>query len=244
MAAPLAESAVPVACELSIILPCLNEAAIVRPALVRLQALRGAAVELILVDGGSRDGTPRLAAPLVDQLLVSAAGRARQMNAGARLARGRVLWFLHVDTAWPESAVALLLAATARTGWGRFDVRLSGERRLFRLIERMMNWRSCLTGIATGDQGIFVVRDWFFAVGGYPQIALMEDIALSKRLKRRGMPACIRQPLITASRRWESQGVLLTVLRMWSLRLAYFFGVDPATLARWYPPCNTPGQDC
>jgi len=224
---------------LSIVIPCLNEAAIVRQRLSALQGLRERGHQLILVDGGSDDGTPDLAAGLVDQLLASPAGRARQMNCGAEAAEGVALWFLHLDTEVPADADRLILKALEHRLWGRFDVRLSGRQTAFRVIEWMMNRRSCLTGIATGDQGVFVRRNRFEQVRGYPRIELMEDIALSRRLKRQGLPACIKTPLRTSSRRWETHGIVRTVVLMWSLRLAYFLGASPAFLARRYPSCPT-----
>lgn len=220
---------------LSVIIPALNEADHIVPLLDALSPLRARGVEVILVDGGSRDATRELAEGRVDRLLHRGRGRARQLNAGAAVARGEVLWFLHADTRIPEDAEEHLRAALGRRAWGRFDVRLSGAHPLLRVVERAMNLRSCLTGIATGDQGIFLRREDFHALGGFPAIELMEDIALSKRLKRTlGRPACVRIPLITSSRRWERRGILRTIVLMWWLRLAYALGVKPARLARWY----------
>lgn len=219
----------------SCIVPVLNEAPIVAVRLAALQWLRAAGHELILVDGGSADGTAEIAAPWVDRLLSSAPGRAVQMNTGAEAARGDLLWFLHLDAEPSPGAADALLSAVARGHiWGRFDVRLSGAEPMLRVVERMMNLRSRWTGIATGDQGIFVVREVFERAGGYPVIALMEDIALSKRLKRVGRPACLRQRIVASSRRWEQAGTWQTIALMWRLRLGYWFGIDPATLARRY----------
>lgn len=230
----------------SIVIPCLNEAAIVRQRLSALQGLRERGHQLILVDGGSDDGTLELTAGLIDCLVASPPGRARQMNRGAAVAEGATLWFLHLDTEVPADADRLILRALDHRLWGRFDVRLSGRQTAFRVIEWMMNRRSCLTGIATGDQGLFVRRGLFEQVRGFPQIDLMEDIALSRRLKRQGRPACIKTPLFTSSRRWETHGIVRTVLLMWSLRLAYFLGASPAFLARQYPSCPTdsPKRGC
>ncbi len=226
---------------ISVVIPCLNEAAICQARLAALQGLRSAGHELILVDGGSDDGTPELARGLVDSLLASPAGRARQMNAGARQASGEILWFLHLDSQVPpEAAGAIGQAAISGPGWGRFDVRLDGRAPLLRVVERMMNLRTRLTGIVTGDQGLFVRRALFERVGGFPEIALMEDIAISKRLRRIASPARLRGPLVTSGRRWEREGVLRTVLLMWFLRAAYWLGADPAWLARIYYPCATP----
>lgn len=220
----------------SIIIPALNEAAGIARTLAPLQCAREGGHEVILVDGGSGDGTPERAAPLADQVLSSAPGRARQMNAGAAIAAGDVLLFLHADTRLPDGGLEHVAAALAKGHrWGRFDVRLSGPHPLLRLVERMMNLRSRLTGIATGDQAMFMTREAFEGVGGFPDIPLMEDIAISKTLKTRfGRPACLRGPAVTSSRRWEQGGVVRTILLMWRLRLAYFLGADPAHLAMAY----------
>ena len=230
---------------LSVIIPCLDEGALIRPALRALRPLRDQGCELLLVDGGSRDGSPQLAVGLVDRLLRSAPGRARQMNAGASLASGEILWFLHLDSQIPAGATRLILAGLAQSGrgWGRFDIRLSGDRPSLRLVAAMMNLRSRLSGIATGDQGIFVRRDWFKSLGGYAEMPLMEDVEFSRRCKRRGPPLCIPTPLVTSSRRWERDGVWRTIALMWRLRLAYFLGADPAQLARRYRPCASPAPE-
>lgn len=221
---------------LSIIIPMLDEAAGITAALAPLQALRRAGHELIVVDGGSADGSAALAAPLADRVVHSAPGRARQMNTGARLAGGEVLVFLHADSALPNDCARLIAEGLPRSGrrWGRFDVRLSGRHPALRLIETLMNLRSRLSGIATGDQAIFVERRLFESVGGFPDIALMEDIALSRVLKRSGRPLCLSERVITSSRRWENHGIASTVWLMWRLRLAYFFGADPRALRRRY----------
>jgi len=186
---------------------------------------------VIVVDGGSADGTPELARALCDQLVRSEKGRARQMNAGARLARGDALLFLHADTRLPPGADRIVLAALERASWGRFDVRIEGRHPLLGVVARAMNLRSRLSGIATGDQAIFVRRDAF---AGFPEIALMEDIAFSRAMKRRGRPACLREQVLTSRRRWEQAGVLRTVALMWRLRLLYSLGVSPERLARDY----------
>jgi rSAM/selenodomain-associated transferase 2 len=221
---------------IAIILPVRNEEAQIAACLTLLQPLRRQNCELIVVDGGSDDRTVALAEPLADRVIFSPKGRAAQMNTGAQQAHGDVLWFLHADSLPPPDAVALIRAALTDPNqhWGRFDVRLSGQHPLFRMVETLMNVRSRLTGIATGDQGLFVRRDLFEQVGGYPPIALMEDIALSRLLKQQSRPVCLRQRLTTSSRRWERDGILRTILLMWRLRLAYFFGADPDQLARIY----------
>ncbi len=222
--------------QLSIIMPVLDEGDALADSLAALQDLRAAGHELVLVDGGSRDDSLRLAQGRVDRILHSPPGRARQMNAGAAAATGEVLLFLHADTRLPATALNDIAQALRTSVWGRFDVRLSGRAWPLRIIERLMNWRSCLTGMATGDQAIFVRRAVFEQVGGYPDVPLMEDLELSRRLKRLSRPACVRAPVITSSRRWEEQGILRTVLLMWSLRLAWFLGVPPGRLARIYYP--------
>jgi rSAM/selenodomain-associated transferase 2 len=220
---------------ISIIMPCLNEAAQIGDTLAALQPLRQQGLQLILVDGGSSDGTRQRAAGLVDRLEQSAPGRARQMNHGARLADGDILWFLHADTLAPVSAPQAILQASAEgRAWGRFDIRLSGATWPFRVIERAINLRSRLSGIATGDQGIFVGRALFDRVGGFPDLPLMEDLALSDALKACARPACLRPQLLTSSRRWEHRGILRTLLLMWRLRALYRLGVPARILARSY----------
>ncbi len=221
---------------LSIILPTLNEAHGIVPCLQPLQALRTRGHEIILADGGSRDATVTLAEPWVDKVIHSGRGRAVQMNAGARAAQGDVLLFLHADTRLPPDADALILNALQARGWGRFDVRLSGSQLLLRVVATLMNWRSRLTGIATGDQAIFVRRALFEKVGGFPEIPLMEDIALARALKKCGPPLCLKQRVLTSSRRWEQHGILRTIFLMWRLRLAYALGADPAQLVKRYYP--------
>jgi rSAM/selenodomain-associated transferase 2 len=226
---------------ISIIIPARNEAASLSVHLQALQGLRAQGHELIVVDGQSSDDTPAQASAWADQTLSSPAGRAVQMNLGAAHARGEVLLFLHADSTLPEQADQLIEAALQQRHWGRFDVRLSGRHWLLRVVERMMNWRSCLSGMATGDQGIFLSRATFEKIGGYPELPLMEDLALSKRLRRQfGWPACIHQPLITSSRRWEQHGILRTILLMWTLRLAWFLGVPAERLAARYRRSDPP----
>lgn len=221
--------------KISAIVPALNEAGRIAATLDDLAPLRAAGHEIILVDGGSRDGTPDQAAGRVDLLLRSPPGRATQMNRGAAAAAGDLLWFVHADTRIPPAALeSLYEAAASGRPWGRFDVRLSGGHPLLRVVERMMNLRSRLTGIATGDQGIFVSAAAFRRIGGFPDQPLMEDIALSTRLRALDRPLCLRPPLTTSSRRWERDGTLRTILLMWRLRLAYALGADPRALARRY----------
>jgi rSAM/selenodomain-associated transferase 2 len=221
---------------LSIVMPALNEAANIECVLGQLQPLRRRGHEIILVDGGSTDQTPALATNLVDRLLRASPGRSLQMNSGAAEARGKVLLFLHADTLLPEHCDRLIAAALAQDteGWGRFDIQLSGRRFIYRIISCCINVRSRLTGIATGDQAIFVSRDLFNKIGGYPAIALMEDIALSRRLCLYHRPLCLPAKVISSSRRWEKRGVFKTIVKMWWLRLRYFLGADPDKLAKLY----------
>jgi rSAM/selenodomain-associated transferase 2 len=221
---------------LSIIMPVLDEGEGIAGALDALAELRGLGVEIIVVDGGSHDATVQRARLRADQVLTAPRGRALQMNAGAAKAAGDVLLFLHADTRLPPEAERLVLDGLARSsrGWGRFDVTIDGRHPMLRLVAAMMNLRSRLSGIATGDQAIFVKRELFQTAGGFPEIPLMEDIALSKRLKRLSRPLCLRERAVTSGRRWETHGVFRTILLMWRLRLAYFFGADPAALAGRY----------
>jgi rSAM/selenodomain-associated transferase 2 len=221
--------------KLSIIMPVLDEAAEIETALAALAPYRARGVEVIVVDGGSSDATPELARPLADRVIAAARGRSLQMNAGAAIAQGGILLFLHADTRLPENADRLVLDSLARSGrtWGRFDVRIDGGG-LLRVVAAAMNLRSRLAGIATGDQALFVTRAAFESVGGFPPIALMEDVALSARLRRIGRPCALRARATTSARRWRAHGTLRTVLLMWRLRLRFFFGADPAKLARAY----------
>lgn len=224
----------------TIVIPTLNEESEIHACLMRLQALRAQGFEVIVVDGGSVDNTVHFAANLCDQIISSGSGRAQQMNAGARLAHGHLIFFLHVDSQLPDNFSEMIASITGASTkpepfcWGRFDIKLSGKHWLFRVIETMMNGRSRLTGIATGDQVIFMSQELYKAVDGFPEIALMEDIAMSRSLKRVCAPLCLRQKVTTSSRRWEQHGIINTIIKMWRLRLSYFLGVDPATLAKQY----------
>jgi rSAM/selenodomain-associated transferase 2 len=221
---------------LSIIIPVLDEAVTIAAALEALGSLHARGAEIIVVDGGSTDETVALAAPHADRVIASTRGRAMQMNAGAATARGEVLMFLHADTRLPGDADRLIVEGLAWSGrsWGRFDVAIEGDHPLLPIIAASMNARSRLTGIATGDQAMFMTRDAFAAAGGFPEIALMEDIAFARRLKRISPPLCLRARAMTSGRRWEARGVLRTIFLMWRLRLAYFFGASPDELARRY----------
>jgi rSAM/selenodomain-associated transferase 2 len=222
--------------KLSIIIPVLDEGEGITATLDSLAELRSLGVEVIVVDGGSRDATVQRARLRADAVISAPRGRAVQMNAGAEKAAGDVLLFLHADTRLPAAAEHVVLNELARSGraWGRFDVDIEGAHPLLRVIAFCMNMRSRMTGIATGDQAIFVRRDAFQAAGEFPPIALMEDIALCKRLKRIGRPLCLRERVVTSGRRWERNGIVFTIFLMWRLRLAYLFGADPGKLAQRY----------
>jgi rSAM/selenodomain-associated transferase 2 len=221
---------------ISIIVPVLNEAQGISESLAALAPLRARGHEIIVVDGGSSDKTPDLARRAADRVVSAPRGRASQMNAGAALARGQVLVFLHADTRLPEGAGARILQGLAASGraWGRFDVRIEGASVFLPVIAFFMNLRSRATGIATGDQAIFVRREAFERAGGFPPLELMEDIALSRSLKRVSRPLCLAEKAVTSGRRWERHGVLRTVFLMGWLRLAFFLGAAPASLARFY----------
>lgn len=221
--------------ELSIIIPALNEASGIAQLLGQLQPFRAQGCEIIVVDGGSTDTTVQLAAPLVDRVSTAPKGRASQMNAGAAIARGGVLLFLHADTRLPDSAPARIHAAMEQgAAWGRFDVCIEGDAPGLAMVAAMMNWRSRLTGIATGDQAVFVSREAFAQVGGFPDIPLMEDVVFSTKMRALGWPACLGEKVTTSGRRWEKHGVMRTILLMWTLRLRFFLGSSPHQLAREY----------
>lgn len=220
---------------LSIVMPALNEAVGIETTLHALQPLRARGVEVVLADGGSSDGTAERAAQGVDTVVTSPRGRAQQMNAGAAAARSDALLFLHADTRLPPLADVQVLQALANGAcWGRFDVRIEGRHWMLRVVGTLMNLRSRWSGIATGDQAIFVTRTAFDRVGGFPEQPLMEDIEISRRLKRLGRTACLRARVHTSGRRWEQHGVWRTILLMWRLRWRYWRGESPARLAEAY----------
>ena len=221
---------------LSIVMPVLNEAGGIAAALQAMAPLAKRGAQLIVVDGASTDGTPERAQACGAQLVSAARGRALQMNAGALQASGDVLLFLHADTLLPPDADRLIQQALAAGPqvWGRFDVRIDGQPQLLRVIAVLMNLRSRCSGIATGDQAMFMTRAAFDAVGGFAAQPLMEDIEMSRRLLRLSRPACLRERVVTSGRRWETRGVWRTVLLMWRLRFAYWRGVAPERLAALY----------
>ncbi len=220
---------------LCIIVPVLDEAERLTSWLAKLQLLRRRGVRLVVVDGGSSDASLEIARVYADIAFQSPRGRAAQMNAGAAACRSDVLLFLHADTELPAGADRLLLRSVARDRlWGRFDVRIDTPRMTLSIVAALMNFRSRLTGIATGDQAMFIRRDLFEAVGGFPEIPLMEDIAISRKLKRVGRPACLRVKVVTSARRWDRNGTWRTIFLMWQLRAAFYLGADPDRLAHRY----------
>jgi rSAM/selenodomain-associated transferase 2 len=222
--------------KISVIIPALNEVEHIKQSLQSVQFLRGNGHEVIVVDGGSDDETCELASNMADQIITLSPGRAIQMNAGAKKATGDIFVFLHADTILPDSAEQqMLFSATDEPYfWGRFKVRLSGKHWLFRIIEFCMNLRTCLTGIVTGDHALFVSKQLFNKIGGFPEIELMEDIVISRKLKKIVNPVCLHGTVLTSSRRWEKHGIIKTVLHMWWLRFKFVLGVDPLTLTRQY----------
>lgn len=220
--------------KISVIIPVINEEINLSATLKSLQLFRSQGHEIIVVDGGSVDNSVSIAQDHADTVIVSQPGRAMQMNNGASVATGDVFLFLHADTFLPVEADALIAEGPDDSFWGHFDIRLSGRNIVFRLIEWFINHRSRLSSIATGDQAIFVARKLFNDVGGFPEIKLMEDIAISRLLKCIVTPVCLKAPVLTSSRRWEEKGIASTVLLMWRLRLLYFLGVSPDKLSRMY----------
>ena len=219
---------------LSVIIPVLNEEKSIATTLAALRPLKPD--ELLIVDGGSTDGTKQICRRLGITVISSERGRAVQMNSGASHATGDVLLFLHADTRLPASAVDDIRAALtdSRCVGGRFDVELDGDHWMLKTIGRMISLRSRLTKIGTGDQAIFVRRAVFEAIGGYPEIPLMEDIALSRALKRTGKIACLKSRVVTSARRWQAEGVWKTIVKMWTLKSLYLLGVSPLRLKRYY----------
>jgi rSAM/selenodomain-associated transferase 2 len=216
---------------LSIIIPALNEAEHIAQSLAPLQSFRARGAEVIVVDGGSTDQTVTQSEPLADRVVISPKGRATQMNAGATVARGGVLLFLHADSILPNNA-DLLIASAIESGqtWGRFDVNIRGTHFMLSIVAWFMNRRSRLSGISTGDQGLFVTRHAFDHVGGFPSQPLMEDVEICKRLRKLTPPACLSARVSTSGRRWEKNGVWRTIFLMWKLRFQYWRGTNPGEL--------------
>jgi rSAM/selenodomain-associated transferase 2 len=219
---------------ISVIIPTLNEANSLPLSLAPLQPLRHKLIEIIIVDGGSYDDTLRIAQTLADKIISTDKGRARQMNAGATEASGNILLFLHADVQLPKNAFELIQQYSLPHHWGRFDVQLNSCYWRLKLVSWFMNQRSCLTGITTGDQGFFIQRTLFNSIEGFPDIPLMEDIAISKKLKQYSRPICIKTPIKVSARYWEQHGIWRSIFRMWGIRLAYFFKVPTQYLAKKY----------
>jgi len=219
---------------ISIIVPALNEEIGIEKFLQQLQLFRSLGHEVIVVDGGSEDQTIPIATSLADKVIQASNGRGIQMNMGAAKASHDIFWFLHADTTISDDSVEEIQASLNDHDWGRFNIKLSGKNVLFRVIEKMINTRSCITSIATGDQGIFVKREIFDKVKGYSNLPLMEDVDLSKKLRKLSRSVCIKDNLITSSRRWETNGILATVFLMWRLRFLYWLGVSADKLAAQY----------
>tara|TARA_R110002072_G_scaffold94299_3_gene208445 strand:+ start:8959 stop:9633 length:675 start_codon:yes stop_codon:yes gene_type:complete len=221
---------------ISIIVPILNEAAQLPELLEHLLACKRASCEVILVDGGSTDQSPEQAEALGFSVVRSKKGRALQMNTGAKFASGDILLFLHADTRLPENSDQIIKQAfeDTRSDWGRFNVTISGRAFMFKVIAWFMNHRSRLSSIVTGDQAIFIRKNLFEKMGGFPVQALMEDIEFSKRLKRISKPVALRVKVITSGRRWEQKGIWNTIYLMWSLRFSYWRGVSAEELAAKY----------
>lgn len=220
---------------LALIVPVLNEAENVTFLVSQLSMLNQSQDDIVIVDGGSTDGTQQRLAELNVKTVSAPKGRASQMNAGAMHSDADILVFLHADTELPAKALDLIRKAIADgADWGRFDVRISGKHPMLHIIALLMNWRSRLTAIATGDQAIFMRRELFNAVGGFPEQPLMEDIEISKRLKKISRPACLSDKVTTSGRRWQKYGIWKTIVLMWRLRFAYWRGVPASTLAEYY----------
>lgn len=228
---------------LSIIIPVLNDASALSSLLVSLQGVRDT-VEIIVIDGGSSDASCEIAERYAHRLLHTAPGRATQMQAGAEVSSGTWLWFVHADSVLSSSLLADMQQLPDHWQWGRCDVQFDDSRAVFSMIALFMNWRSRLTGICTGDQGIFVRRELFSEVGGYASLPLMEDVDLSARLKHKARVHRPATPLVTSARRWQQHGVLRTILLMWWLRLQFFAGVPATTLhQRYYAAAHARATD-
>jgi len=219
---------------ISIIIPTLNESDSLPITLKSLQTFRHSRIEIIVVDGGSCDNTISIAAKLADKVFTANKGRAHQMNTGAEQAAGETLLFLHADAQLPDNAIPLIEQYVLPKQWGRFNVRLDSPHWLLKANGWLMNSRSCLTGIVTGDQGMFVHRTLFEDIKGFPDIPLMEDIAISKKLKQYSRPICLKSKITVNTRYWDQHGVWRSILRMWWIRLAYFLGVPSEYLAKKY----------
>jgi rSAM/selenodomain-associated transferase 2 len=221
--------------KLSVIVPMLNEAGAIGATLAAIRV--GAPdAEIVVVDGGSADGSVEIARPRCEVVIIGERGRAQQMNAGAARSSGEAMVFVHADTIVPESFardIETALADPSVVG-GRFDIRLDDDHPLCVLIGALISLRSRISRTATGDQAIFVRRTTFDALGGFPDLPICEDLDFARRLKRAGRVACLRTKVITSARRWRRGGILRTSIRMWTIRLLYLAGVSPSRLSRMY----------
>ena len=222
--------------KLSIIVPVLNEAQFLSRQHNLFKSLLREGHEIIIVDGGSEDKSVLIARSVDCETFITKASRGYQLHFGAMKSKNDTLLFMHADTLLPESATALISNVLTRSKkhWGRFDVSFNNSNLIFSIIAWFMNKRSCLTGVVTGDHAIFVNRDIYIRSGGFEDIPIMEDIEISKRLKKFSMPICLHDKVITSSRKWEAQGIIRTILKMWILRLLYFCGIPPRKLERLY----------
>jgi len=220
----------------AVIIPVLNEASQLPALFELLLPLQRAGCEIIFSDGGSTDGSTNLAEMAGFTVVKSERGRALQMNVGAAQASADTLLFLHADTHLPQGALRHIDVALRQSKycWGRFDVCIAGNPFMLRIVSHMINLRSRVSGIATGDQAIFVRRSVFEHLGGFPVQPLMEDVELSKRLLGISRPACLKQCVTTSGRRWEARGIWHTIFLMWRLRWAYWRGTNADELARLY----------
>ena len=219
---------------LSIIIPVRNEASHLPSLLNALQKRKSDNTEVIVVDGCSEDDTLNVICQKKNRILRSEPGRAQQMNTGARHAKGKYLWFLHADSKVDFDFESIIESGLKNKKWGWFNIRLSNTKIIFRVIESMMNYRSKITSVATGDQGIFIHKNIFIEQGLFPSIALMEDVKFSKKIRSSESPFISDTPLETSARRWEENGPIRTIFKMWTLRLLFFLGASPNWLDKQY----------
>ena len=220
---------------ISIIIPTINEIENLSNLLDNIKKSKQVDnIEVVVVDGGSTDGTIEYADKYADLTISAQLGRASQLNAGAKVAQGKHFWFLHADSILDFNIFSQYLHVISSSDWGRFDIKINNPKLIYLLISSLINFRSRLSKIATGDQGIFISKELFYQVGKFPQLDLMEDVALSAKLKKHSSPFCSKLKIKTSARKWQKEGVLKTILLMWKLRLLYFFGVNTKTLARLY----------